>query len=500
MALALGSCEGFGCNSEVVAELTSRNGNVERDFAKNMNYWENAPVHATFVTNDGVRTLPHSGAELTLVDGSLVVMKPKTQLRFANSIPEQKRFGVVVESGSAQIEAKSDDLEIATGIGLARLGKGSAITLRKNENQLAVQLDIGNAKFVANDGTVHNVTAGEEMLLDIGTAKLITMTDDQTTADAPGDEIDMDFEESGDTNENLEDERDENDDVRRSDERTHGIPDDRNVAEHADFKINVGERIFIHAMHAPVAVEFGFANICDGAGYVKISKKKIWGTGTGSVILNVPSRSHGYELHCIENGELGKTKARGRITVLHDKGKSILSLSAPVSYVDADGRDYNLLYQSKLPQVVVKWPDAPESSGYKLHLTGDSGTKSISLKSPQYRFSSGALEEGAYRFKFIADGSGKRSRTSSITIRFDNATPKAVLKSPRDEGYTSGAMVDISGVALPGWTASVYGKTLNMDAEHRFAGTAQHQGQYRSLPVKLTHRSRGTHYFLRRAR
>ena len=481
----------------MVAELSSRTGNVERDYAANINYWENAPVSTTFVTNDGVRTRIKSTAELTLMDGSLVVMKPNTQLRFADSIPEQKKFGVIVESGSAQIEAKSDDLQIETGIGMARLKKGSAMTLKKDENQLAVQLDIGTAQFVGSNGEAVEVGAGEEIILDIGTAQIVSRSDALPEITDDSDDVDMDFHISEAT-----DDGDGRDDADKTDDnaRSHGIPDDKNTADQADFKIVAGEKIFIHAMHAPVAVEFDFSDICPEAGYVKISRKKIWATGRGSVILNVPSRGNAYEVRCVENEGLGRVQKRGRITVLHDKGKSHLSLKAPVSYVDADGRDYNLLYQNKLPQVVVKWPDAPSASGYKLHFTGDGVTKTVTLGSPQYKFASGALKEGYYKFKFIAAGSGKRSRTSSIKIRFDNATPKAILKSPRDSGYASGGAVDVNGIALPGWTASVYGRRLPMDAQHRFTGSVQHRRQYLSLPVKLTHTKRGTHYFLRRAR
>lgn len=502
IAIWFGSCDSFGCNPELVAELTVKEGNVERDFAAHINVWENAPVKARFVMNDGVRTLSGATAELTLVEGSLVVMQPNTQLRFASSEPGSKIFGVKMESGSAQVEANTEGLQIETGIGIARMKKGSSMTLRREKNQLSVQLDIGTAEFVANDGTRYEVTPDNRILLDIGSAQLVSEPGDSDNGDA-----DIESADTGDSAPAVdvageEDTGDNAQEASRPERRSAAseLMVSRGTAEAADFAIRAGENVIIHAVHEPVAIEFNFSSVCKGEGHVRISRKKIWGKGQGTVILNLPHQKHSYEVRCIENGELGRVKKHGRILVQKDKGKSHLSLTAPTSYIEADGRNYNVLYQSKLPLVVIRWPDAPSASQYKLFLTDDSGTRTLSSRTPQYRFQSGALNEGAYKFKFMTADQGKRSRTSSIRIRFDNATPKAILKSPKNGSFASGATVEVTGIALPGWTASVYGNKLPMDAQHRFAGSAQHRSNYLSLPVKLSHAKRGTHYFLRRAR
>jgi hypothetical protein len=505
-----GSCDSFGCNPELVAELTVREGNVERDFAAHINVWEDAPVKARFVMNDGVRTLSDASAELTLVEGSLVVMQPNTQLRFSSSEPESNIFGVKMESGSAQVEANTEGLQIETGIGIARLNKGTAMTLSREKNQLSVQLDIGTAEFVSNDGTRYEVTPDNRIVLDIGSAQLISETAETTDSDNANKDVETDDTETDDTGDSApstdiagdEDTSDRAQGDSRPGHRSAASEwiASRGTAEAADFAIHAGENVIIHAVHEPVAIEFNFSSVCKEEGHVRILRKKIWGKGQGTVILNLPHQKHRYEVRCIENGELGRVKKHGRILVQKDKGKSHLSRTAPTSYVEADGRNYNVLYQSKLPLVVIRWPDAPTASQYKLFLTDDSGTRTLSSRTPQYRFQSGALNEGAYRFKFMTADQAKRSRTSSIRIRFDNATPKAILKSPKNGSFASGATVEVTGIALPGWTASVYGNKLPMDAQHRFAGSAQHRSNYLSLPVKLSHAKRGTHYFLRRAR
>ncbi|MBN2343335.1 MAG: FecR domain-containing protein [Deltaproteobacteria bacterium] len=501
--IAVSSCEQLGCSStDFIAELDSRSGNVERDFAAKINKWEDAPVKSTFVMNDGVRTRTNSSARLTLQEGSIVVMKPKTQLRFSASEPTQNKFGVVIEEGEANIEAASDDLEIETGIGLATLKKGSRINLSTQNNELAIEVDIGSAQFVSSTGETFDLNEGDDILLSIGTAQLVlnTAEDTEATDDTVSSDVEIEITDDAEAPDLDAEDSPESEHKGPRYQGAEEVPEDMNTADTADFAIVAGQRAFVHTSQFPVAIEFKLDGICPGDAHVKVQRKKIRGTGTTSVILNLPSGGHRYEVRCVEDNMLGEVAKKGRLTILRDLGKSTLSLSAPVSYVDTDGRDYRLMYQSKLPIVVVKWPDAPSASGYTLHVTGASGTKSYTIRTPQYRFSSGALDEGSYKFKFTASGSGKRSRTSSMKIAFDNATPKAVLKSPQNGGFSKGATVTVSGIALPGWNASVFGQDLSMDSEHRFSGTAKHLDNYLSLPVKLTHATRGTHYFLRRAK
>lgn len=512
IALLLSSCDGFGCSpTGIVAELTIKSGTVERDFAKKMNHWQNAPVHATFVTNDGIRTHARSTAELVLQEGSLVVMKPKTQLRFANAVPAQNKYGVVVEEGSAEIDANSNDLQIETGIGLATLKKGSNLKLSSTGAELSIEVSIGGAHFISSTGEVFDLNGGDEILLSIGTAKLVS---DGTAKLVSGEEqhqaspSQAQPDTSGENTPETPARHDiqipptpKNNGGRRASQKGAGIPEDLGTAEAADFAIVAGQRAFVHASQFPVAVEIVFKEVCPGDAHVKVARQKIWATGARSVILKFPLKSHRYEVRCVkDDNSLGAVTKKGRLTVLRDKGKSNLALSAPVSYIDADGRDYNLMYQSKLPLVVARWPDAPRSDKYKLHITGATGTKTIVLSKPQYRFSSGSLSEGTYKFKFTQVGDSKRSRTSRIKILFDNATPKAILTSPRNGAFSKGETITVSGIALPGWTASVFGKKLTMDSEHRFKGVATHLDKYLSLPVRLSHAKRGTHYFLRRAK
>ena len=58
-------------------------------------------------------------------------------------------------------------------------------------------------------------------------------------------------------------------------------------------------------------------------------------------------------------GRPSKVVARGTVRVERDAGTSQLPARAPTSLVDADGRGYTVYYQNQLPEVRVRWPNAP---------------------------------------------------------------------------------------------------------------------------------------------
>ena len=61
-ALALGGCGGCGRKQQVVAEVTKRDGDVERDTASTIKQWQPAADGAKLAMGDGVKTGPSSDA------------------------------------------------------------------------------------------------------------------------------------------------------------------------------------------------------------------------------------------------------------------------------------------------------------------------------------------------------------------------------------------------------------------------------------------------------
>lgn len=258
--------------------------------------------------------------------------------------------------------------------------------------------------------------------------------------------------------------------------------------------VGAGNSFVVHAPSAPVAVGFAFNGKCPGEAQLELTGTKQKSRGDSSANLLFPVGSRGYLLRCIgDNGKLGKIAARGNVQVLVDPGTRKLPPRAPTSNIEADGRTYSIYYQNQLPEVSVRWPSAPVQPKYQLELDG----KPIELSEPEHLFRSGTLGDGTHAIVFSAQG--RRSRTTTVEVHFDNVAPKASLSAPDDRSYQPGAMVTVEGVALPTWKVALDGGSIVMSGGDRFSGQVQTSTERPDIAVRLSHPRLGTHYYLRRA-
>jgi hypothetical protein len=266
-----------------------------------------------------------------------------------------------------------------------------------------------------------------------------------------------------------------------------------------DLSVTAGGSLLVHDPAPPTAIAIEFGDHCPGAGIVERrgDRGAASASGQGQASLAFERGRHTYQLFCISpDGKRGAPKAKGSITILADAGTMALPTKAPSTTVNTDGRDYTVLYQNLLPQVTVRWPNAPEASSYALVVTSSGKTQRVSAGSASHSFSPGQLGEGAHSFQWMTS-SGRKSRPSRATIRFDNAAPKASIVSPVNGSFQPGASVAVSGIALPGWQVRARGEALHMDGQQRFSGMVQ--SGPRGLVLTFTHPERGVHYYVRRA-
>jgi hypothetical protein len=253
----------------------------------------------------------------------------------------------------------------------------------------------------------------------------------------------------------------------------------------------------VHDPRPPTAVGFIVPGSCSGAAFLDLGKG---GGLVGEKRINAPLKSgaHRYSLHCIgSDGKPGEALAKGVISVVADSGTRLLPKSAPATTVEADGRNYTVLYQNQMPKIVARWSKAPPSGPFTLSVKSSSGRmQSISSQTSSHTFGSGSLGEGVHKLTF--EGGGRRSKTTTVDIRFDNATPTASLSSPANGSFGPGSQVLVAGTALPGWVITVNGVALPMDAQQRFSGSAAVPGGEQALVIRFAHGQRGTHYYLRR--
>jgi len=269
--------------------------------------------------------------------------------------------------------------------------------------------------------------------------------------------------------------------------------------DYANLGVRAGESFVVHAPEVPVSVAFDVSHKCKGnvvvdLGGTRGAKNKQRGQGIGRANLLFPAGRRGYTARCIDaKGASGPIVARGFVQVLQDAGTRRLPPRAPTSEVETDGRTYSIYYQNQLPDIRVRWPNAPDSKKYVLDIDG----KEQSLTKPEHVLRSGTLRDGVHQIAFAAGD--RRSRTTRVEVRFDNTAPTASLSAPNDRAFSVGESVMIEGVVLPTWKVSVDGGTITMEGEERFVGQVATSAAKPDVAVRLTHPRLGTHSYLRRA-
>lgn len=268
------------------------------------------------------------------------------------------------------------------------------------------------------------------------------------------------------------------------------------VAEAPFFNVSTraGESFVLHSPEVPASIRFDFAGRCPGEGVIELTGPRTRTKGKGGANVVIPAMATPYTLRCIDdNGLLGKPVARGTVQVLNDAGTRRLPPKAPTSFVETDGRTYTIYYQNQLPEISVRWPNAPAGKSYDLMVDG----QPTRVDKAEYLFRSGSIRDGTHQLSFQAGD--RRSRTTTVEVRFDNAAPKASLTSPIDRGFKPGDTVTIEGVALETWKVSVEGGRISMDADERFVGQVASVADRPDIAVRLAHPRLGVHYYLRRA-
>ena len=354
---------------------------------------------------------------------------------------------VQAERGRMRVIAQAGDVEVRVPGGriVARAADGgSEAELRIDEQSGTLEVQRGSAAFTGQDG-VREVVAGKSYHWE-----LEAKPEGGDTDDAPPD--------------------------------------------YANLRVTAGESFVVHAPQLPVALSFDFGGKCKERGLLELAQPKRKSSGVGHANLLLTAGARAYTLRCVDaRGTAGRVVARGTAHVLQDAGTRQLPLRAPSSLVDADGRSYTIYYQNQLPELRVRWPNAPKSDNYEFDVDG----KSMSVPEPEYVFESGTLRDGMHRLTFHAHE--RRSRTANVEVKFDNTTATASLSAPADRAFKAGDTVSIEGVVLPAWKVSVRDGTIEKVGADRFLGQVVTSEDQPDIAVRLAHPRLGTHYYLRRA-
>lgn len=257
--------------------------------------------------------------------------------------------------------------------------------------------------------------------------------------------------------------------------------------------IEAGESPTIHDPRAPAPVRVRFGAACNGTGTVEVAKdrafKRIVARSGGSDGANVlvPAGTYSYRVRCPQ----GKG-ASGSIRVAKDAGTRPLPKSAARTFVDLDGREYQILYQNLLPEISLSWKNAPRSLRYTFVIKPASGAeKRITSMTSATTLEAGDLREGTYTAWAELDG-GRKSEVGRIAIEFDNAAPSVSIDKVAAEGDT----LRVTGTVVDGTSVSVAGIPVELDRHRRFAAAVPAQRTDEAPAVRIAHPKSGVHYYV----
>lgn len=459
-ALALGGCDEVGVASLVLAE-----GSVERDSANAPHQWSRASRGTVFQLGDAIRTGEDGSAQVKLTQGTVLQLGADSFIRFLDKAPVKAEKGAdgKLLGGKAMAGKALDGEELSVGEGAIGVEPGAAVLQTGSIVQLAggsVEVVEGRATVVTRPEGVVSLGSEQRFAIDVGVPELVEAA------------------ESGEP-----------------------VEIGTNV-ERVDFTILAGEAATIHDPDPATRLGIDFSKECTRAvielrdfGLTRLESST---EGESPIKLEIPKGGHRYYVFCLDGGERPVEPAvRGSIVVVKDSGVQPFSAKPPRNTIDADGRRYTLVYQNLKPVLTIRWPRAPRSSAYLLHITPDGrATQSYRTRQPQQVFRSGAILEGNYRYQFQAGNA--RSPMSAVRLTFDRNARIGYIREPEDGAASGGATVRVEGGAISGSTVRVGAEQLPIDKQFRFAIDAVMPTAQDAFVVRIAHRGAGVHYYIRR--
>ena len=199
-----------------------------------------------------------------------------------------------------------------------------------------------------------------------------------------------------------------------------------------------------------------------------------------------------YRLRCA-----GDKKVRSAmLTLRRDSGNVPLPKHASANTLEADGRRYTVLYQTRPPVLILTWPTAPAGSkDLDLHLVGAGGDRTVNASTARQTLPSGALSEGVFTWWYTTSD-GRSSPKTGLQLRFDNTAPTAQFFRPGGDAAPGTIVID--GVTVPGNRVSSGGIPLSVDKHGRFRDALRPLPGDDAVAVRVESAPTGVHYYVRR--
>jgi hypothetical protein len=478
-----------GCRREPpIATTLEVTGGAERGRADG---WTAAVAGTTFIVGDTLRTGAAAQARVGLTGGGVLRVGENARIRFQRgAISGQRAPDLAVEMGSAEVDEVLSDISVVTAIGPARIQRGTHVRVRADGQTATLEVVVGRAVML-EAGQEVAIDAGQGIRIRLGSAEI------QRFALHVGDAI---VERRAAAPEVPPAAASAPPDAGPAVADSPAAPAARAArgdTSRADITLTAGESATVHDRRSAAVVRLRLQGLCPGEAIVELGGGRHHAerlTGSGAVIFRLGPGSRTYRVRC-DGDAHREPRAAGTLVLRRDSGDVPLSRRAPTDVIDADGRRYTVLFQTRLPQVTLAWPGAPAGvDRLQLHVESSAGQRLIEGASPRRPLPAGTLAEGTYTVWYLAPD-GKQSPKTSITIRFDNAAPVAQFFP---SGSAEAPAIAVDGVTVDGAKVTVGGQPLAIDGHGRFRGQAAPLEGDDAVAVRLEHPRTGVHYYVRR--
>lgn len=199
--------------------------------------------------------------------------------------------------------------------------------------------------------------------------------------------------------------------------------------------------------------------------------------------------------------------ARGTVHVVRDTSHMRLrGAVTPKNLIRERDGNTTVYYQNRLPRFTFRWQAMPEADVYQVKVFRERNLTRplVNVKTRKTRTSlkPGKLREGVYLW-YVAGRTraGKLVRTSrsrTMAIKYDNATPNVQITHPRNGQAVAGGEVEARGVAIRGSKVFVNGAPATLDGAYRFTHRVSLKPGENIILFKVVHPRSGSSYYMRR--
>jgi hypothetical protein len=476
--------------SNVVATIASTSGVVTRDFVEHEQRWSPASVGEELHVGDAVKTDGRSTALLALRDGATLSMEPDTVVRFSTHRPDGSS-DFRVEAGEAGLETGVGAVRIETAFGLLSLERNSVVRIRQQGTAARLRVDMGRASFIDPSRAAQTMLPGDELTVENGQSPRLEKKGDKDAAEdekpappllASTQLVDVELNGAAHQEELRP-------------KLSLPIPPSR-----ADVSVRAGENATVHDPSRGTNARIRFERVCEsGEGVIEVGQGKgrfvPRAAGEDAALITLAAGLNRYRVRCVLPGVANaRIVASGAIRVVRDAALRRVPLRPPSNTIDLDGRKYTVLYQNRLPSVVLRAPQAVPA-GTRMTVKNGSRTRTYELRGDSHTLASGEIGDGTY--EIALESAGKTLSSTVLRIAFDNAAPMASLDQQGTLLRDDAGHVHLSGVVPLGSEVSLEGQALTVDIVGRFAASASPSKHDSGVALRVAHPHAGIHYYLR---